>query len=84
MSRNWFCSNHDAVEQSDGSYINPTGYIIWYEPNGEEHRVDGPAVTYPDGNTYWYLHGTRYPFDEWLKQTPITDEQKLLVRLQYA
>lgn len=24
---------------------------------GELHRIDGPALTYPDGSKYWYQYG---------------------------
>ena len=28
----------------------------WYT-NDKLHREDGPAVEYPNGNKFWYLHG---------------------------
>ena len=76
-----------AVEQSDGSYISSTtGYIYWYNEEGDIHREDGPAIYGGgSGDIYWYINGTKiYTFNEWIKLTPISDEQKMLLRLQYV
>jgi hypothetical protein len=72
-----------AVEQADGSYLHYDGDIFWYDNLGDMHREDGPAVIC---NTYvrWYLHGVSYDsFNEWLKLTPISDKDKMMLRLQY-
>jgi hypothetical protein len=63
----------------DNKYI----HRWYYDTKGFPHREDGPALIYPNGQAYWYLHGTLYTFNEYLKLTPIPDEQKLLLRLQY-
>ena len=55
----------------------------YYDTKGFPHRTDGPALTYLNGWIFWYLHGNLYDFNEWLKLTPISDEQKMLLRLQY-
>jgi hypothetical protein len=74
-----------AVEQADGSYLHNDGDIFWYDNLGDMHREDGPAVTSFSGQPPWYLHGVSYnSFNDWLKLTPISDEQKMLLRLQYA
>ena len=72
-----------AVEQPDGSYLHNDGDIFWYNEVGQRHRKDGPAVIKSDGEIYWYFNGEEYKFDEWLKLNK-TDEQKMLLRLQYA
>jgi hypothetical protein len=37
--------------------INSAGTKRWYQ-NDKLHRVDGPAVEYPNGTKYWYQNGT--------------------------
>jgi hypothetical protein len=63
------------------------GRMSWFI-HGNRHRIDGPAIIQPksDGEIWlrWYLDGKHYPFDEFLKITPISEEQKLLLKLQYG
>jgi hypothetical protein len=73
-----------AIQQPNGSYINANNTVTWYNEQDACHRVDGPAVIYSNGSAAWYLDGNVYPFKEYLKLAPITDEQKLLLRLQYG
>jgi hypothetical protein len=75
---------HHAVEQHDGSYRTKFGDIRWYNEAGERHRDDGPAVVFPDGDVAWCLNGRQYRFNEWLIEMNKTDEEKMLLRLQYA
>jgi hypothetical protein len=37
--------------------INEFGTKKWFNDKGELHRVDGPAVEYPEGSKSWYIHG---------------------------
>jgi hypothetical protein len=74
---------YGAVEQPDGSYLHYDGEIHWYNKQGSRHCDYGPAILHSSGRVFWILHGISYEFDDWLKLTPITDEQKLLLRLQY-
>ena len=74
---------YGAVEQPDGSWLHNDGDIFWYNELGQRHRKDGPAVIKSDGEIYWYFNGDSYKFDEWLKLNK-TDEEKMLLRLQYA
>jgi hypothetical protein len=84
-NRGWNIHYYGAKRQPNGSYILPdSGTIHWYNDEGDFHRTDGPAVTRLNGCSSWYLNGNRYPFKEWLPRTPIPDEQKLLLRLQYG
>ena len=47
----------DAVEQSDGSYIDKNNEITWYNVHEQMHREDGPAIERSDGDKFWYLNG---------------------------
>ena len=37
--------------------IDEYGDKIWKNEEGKIHRIDGPAVEYPDGSKYWYRDG---------------------------
>jgi hypothetical protein len=74
----------EAIQQPNGSYINVNNTVTWYNEQDACHREDGPAIIYSNGSAAWYLDGNVYPFKEWLILTPISDEQKLLLRLQYG
>ena len=82
-------NDHDAVEQSDGSWLHNDGDVYWYNERGDTHREDGPAILRPDRpyigsrKVDWFLYDQLYTFDEWLKLTPISDEEKMLLRLRY-
>jgi hypothetical protein len=83
-NRNYAICHHGAVEQTDGSWLLNDGDIFWYNEAGERHRDDGPAVVFPDGDVAWCLNGRQYRFNEWLIEMNKTDEEKMLLRLQYA
>jgi hypothetical protein len=55
----------------------------WYQFD-RLHRIDGPAVILSNGMMSWYLRGLSYKFNEWLEETPLDDERKLLLKLQYG
>tara|TARA_R110002124_G_scaffold19674_1_gene78501 strand:+ start:147 stop:422 length:276 start_codon:yes stop_codon:yes gene_type:complete len=75
---------YGAVEQSDGSYADEFACTIWFNDAGGLHREEGPACIYNDGSVNWCLNGLTYPsFDEWCIESNKTDEQKMLLRLQY-
>jgi hypothetical protein len=74
---------YDAVEQSDGSYMDNTGNIMWYNEYGDYHRDDGPAVIESNGDAYWRIHGETLSFAEWCKKTRKSDEAKMMLRLRY-
>jgi peptidoglycan/xylan/chitin deacetylase (PgdA/CDA1 family) len=49
------------------------------------HRIDGPAIEYPDGGAGWYLNDVYLTFDDWLDQTTgLTEEEKVMFKLQYG
>jgi hypothetical protein len=74
----------DAIELADGSYINERGTIVWYNEEGCYHREDGPAVIYPDGDVEWFIKGEWYSFDDWCIELNKSDEDKMMLRLQYG
>jgi hypothetical protein len=63
----------------------PDGAKVWRLPSRQIHRDDGPAIEYADGDKHWRLHGKPMCFEEWLdKNTELTDEGKILMKLQYG
>tara|TARA_R110000851_G_scaffold13107_1_gene45057 strand:- start:275 stop:550 length:276 start_codon:yes stop_codon:yes gene_type:complete len=77
-----------AVEQADGSYKTKSGRIKWFNKEGEYHREDGPAIIRQDGNPFgrvsWCLNDVTYEFDEWCIKLNISDEDAMMLRLQYG
>jgi len=53
-----------VLDLGDGAEIQISidGSQFWWL-NGEQHRIDGPAVIYPDGLQYWYLNGEQHRTD---------------------
>jgi hypothetical protein len=78
----------NAVEQADGSYINKYGRIAWYNDEGALHREDGPAIIHTGCGSrcrsHWWLYGINYSFNKWLIKVNKTDEEKMILRLQYG
>ena len=85
-TRDYHIRKYGAVEQPDGSWLhNRDGEIYWYNENGDVHREDGPAIVYPSGDVEWYLYADECDtFEEWLEYTPISDEDKMMLRLRYG
>tara|TARA_B110000208_G_scaffold61575_1_gene79963 strand:- start:16 stop:285 length:270 start_codon:yes stop_codon:yes gene_type:complete len=74
-----------AREQSDGSYLHNDGAISWYNEVGQRHREEGPACIYNDGSVnWWYIDGRIYSFNDWCNKLNKTDEDKMLLKLQYG
>jgi hypothetical protein len=74
-----------AVQQADGSYLHDDGDTVWYNRAGTAyHREDGPAVIRQCGIECWYYLGVEYHFDFWCMLTNKTDEDKMMLRLQYG
>jgi hypothetical protein len=74
----------NAGRQPDGSYITSNGARVWYNEEGFYHREDGPACFYTDGSIDWAYNGSRYTFNEWCVAANISDEDKMMLRLQYG
>jgi len=71
------------LHREDGpalEYYNGSKY--WYL-NGKRHREDGPAEE-SFGKVHWYLNNFYYPFEYWLILTPISDEEKVFLKLKYG
>jgi len=49
----------DAVDYNNPPVINPIGVSEWYQHGvlHRLHRVDGPAIEYPNGDKKWYQNG---------------------------
>jgi hypothetical protein len=84
--RDFNIQHYESIEQPNGSYINKWGEAHWYDTHGNLHREDGPAVIYANGDVYWFIGGIRmFSLNEWFKyNTCITDEDKMMLRLQYG
>jgi hypothetical protein len=82
-SRTYAIQEWEAEKQPDGSYIDRYDVISWYDYLGELHRLDGPAVIAPNSKMGWWIHGNGYSFDDWCTLVKISDEAKLLLKLQY-
>ena len=70
--------------------IGVNGIKEWYQ-NGKLHRIDGQAIEIPEGFSArhwnfnnWWLEGIVYDFNEWLELTPISDEDKTLLKLEHG
>lgn len=37
--------------------VYPNGGKYYFDRNKAYHRLDGPAIIYPSGNTLWYVNG---------------------------
>jgi hypothetical protein len=82
----------DKVWLLNGMYHREDGPAIEYLDgtkcwlyNDEYHRTNGPAIVWRDGTASWYLHGYSYTFDGWLiANTEISDEEKVMLKLQYG
>ena len=65
----------------DPAVVYNSGTKFWYQ-HGQLHRETDAAVIHYYGNKYYYLSGTIYSFEEWIKLTPISEEQKLQLILE--
>jgi hypothetical protein len=72
-----------ASEQCNYHRMDVFGNCRWHIANDVTHREDGPAII-NDGVVYWYLNNVNYSFDNWCTALNISDEQKMLLRLQYG
>ena len=52
--------------------------------HGDLHCVDGPAMIHSNDDYEWYLNGRWYCFAEFLRETPLTDDEKLELVLKYG
>lgn len=43
--------------------IDELGDRCWYNPEGQLHRIDGPAMIDDEGREWWYRHGVQHRED---------------------
>ena len=73
----------DKLHREDGpAWVGSDGTKAWWV-GGKQHREDGPAVEWANGDYIWYLNGNIYTFDEFLEKTPISREEKIVLKLTY-
>jgi len=73
-----------ATIQSDGSYITIGGQVSWYNDYGKLHCLDGPAFFKVGGGCEWHIDGAMYTFEDWCAMANISDERKMMLRLQFV
>ena len=71
-----------SQEQPDGSFIGSDGAVTWYNKDGQRHNETGPSCI-SAGKTFWSLNDNSYSFNEWCIELSISDETKMLLKLQY-
>jgi hypothetical protein len=81
----WWRNKYTRFHRIDGPAVELVcGGKDWYL-NGYLHRTCGPAINRPNGDIFWFLNGEELTFDEWLKETTgLTDEEKVMMKLQYG
>jgi hypothetical protein len=59
----------DETEEEGELEVYASGNKRWLDKEGRFHRLNGPAIIYFDGDTYWYKHGKLHrddgPAVEW-------------------
>ncbi len=43
--------------------VDDEGIIRYYDDEGYFHREDGPAILFPNGSTFYYVHGKEHRED---------------------
>lgn len=82
----WWYNEEGHLHREDGpaARLNGFGGESWHL-NGKYHRVGGPAVTYENGETVWYLHDKYYHDPaEYCDVAGITGRDKTLFLLKYS
>ena len=55
-AQSWY--KHGRLHREDGpAHLSPTGFELW-KRHGKLHRTGGPAITFSDGSTRHWEHGT--------------------------
>jgi len=71
-------------EKKENSYCIDAFFTKVWRVKNVLHREDGPAVIWINGSKHWYLNNIEYSFEEWLKFTSISNEEKVFLRLKYG
>jgi hypothetical protein len=81
-TKTWY--QHGKVHRDDGpAYENTDGHKWWFQ-HGNCHRDDGPAIRWADGTNEWWLNHTELTFDKWLNKVDMSDEDKVMMKLEYG
>jgi hypothetical protein len=83
---NTFWWNGSSLHREDGpAIVWANGDMEWFH-YGKTHRVGGPAMLYQNGEAQWYLNDIPYSsLNAWLiENTYLTDEEKIMLVLQYG
>ena len=81
--KHWYDDNHELHRDNDPAIEGVNGAQFWYQ-HGNRHRTDGPAIEWSDGTKRWYLNDQRMSFEEWLNKVKMSDEDKVMMKLQYG
>jgi hypothetical protein len=74
VDRNTHREDGPAIIWDDG------GRAWWL--NGKCHRTDGPAIE-DNGSASWWFEGHWYSFEEFIKKAKLSDEQAVLLALEW-
>jgi len=81
-TKRWY--ENGELHRIDGAAeIHANGDQFWYK-DGLRHRIDGPAVILANGKQFWYLDDVQYNFARWLELTPLYNNAKLLLQIQWS
>ena len=84
LSGSQFWYRHGQLHRDDGPAASwSDGTLSWYQ-HDKLHREDGPAVIRSDGKFEWCLKGYPYHFPVWCKKLQLTEEEIIMLRLQYG
>ena len=77
----WYGNRHRV---GGPAIIFPDKTQKWFK-DGYLHREDGPAWYRSCGDCFWFLHGTEYTLEEFVKKTPYlkTDGERLMFYLKW-
>lgn len=71
----------DTIDFKDGSVHH---VIIFDDGRTIFHREDGPAVEWASGTICWFFEGKQFTFEDWLEATPVSSEEKVMLKLKYG
>jgi hypothetical protein len=77
----WFQHGERHRDNDLPAIIYRCGTMCWYK-HGNFHRETDAAYIDTDGYKEYWLNGKQYTFHEWIKLTPISEEDKLVLLLE--
>jgi hypothetical protein len=80
--KSWYM--HGQLHREDGPALEwADGSKFWYL-NGNPHRTDGPAVIRADSEYIeWCYNGEKYSFEDFIKAAGLSEEQAVLLALEW-